>query len=134
MEPTLAPLANKKILLIEDEEMLAAMYKTKFEKEGLAISVAPDGEAALSMAEEQTFDIILLDIIMPKLDGFAVLKKLREMPQYRTIPILMLTNLGQEEDIAKSIALGATDYLIKANFTPSQVLQKIASISSTPNA
>ena len=129
MEQTQTPAAGKKILLLEDEEMLATMYKTKFEKEGMSIDVASDGEAGLAMAQAQPYDIILVDIIMPKLDGFAALKRLREMPQYKSTPIIMLTNLGQEEDIAKSKALGATDYLIKANFTPSQVLEKIQSVS-----
>ena len=133
MDTAQTPTASKKILLIEDEEMLATMYKTKFEKEGFPITVASDGEAGLQMASAGPFDVILVDIIMPKLDGFAVLKKLRETPEYAKTPIIMLTNLGQEEDIAKSKALGATDYLIKANFTPSQVLEKISSISRAPN-
>lgn len=109
--------------------MLASMYKTKFEKEGLSVDVAADGEAGLVMAKQQSYGIILVDIIMPKLDGFATLKQLRELPQYANTPIMMLTNLGQEEDIAKGKALGATDYLVKANFTPSQVLEKIASLT-----
>ncbi|MBI2636706.1 MAG: response regulator [Parcubacteria group bacterium] len=133
MEQAQTPAAGKKILLLEDEEMLATMYKTKFEREGMEIDVASDGEAGLAMAKAENYGIILVDIIMPKLDGFAVLKKLREMPQYQATPIIMLTNLGQEEDIAKGRALGATDYLIKANFTPSQVLAKITNLSSAPN-
>ncbi len=110
--------------------MLATMYKTKFVREGMSIDVASDGEAGLEMAKAATYGIILVDIIMPKLDGFAVLKRLREMPQYAAVPIIMLTNLGQEEDVAKAKQFGATDYLVKANFTPSQVLEKIISISS----
>ncbi len=110
--------------------MLATMYKTKFQKEGLNIDVAPDGEAGVQMAQAAPYDIVLVDIIMPKLDGFAVLKRLREMPQYAQTPILMLSNLGQEEDIAKGRELGATDYLVKANFTPSQVIEKIQNFSS----
>jgi len=130
MEQTNTQAIGKKILLIEDEEMLATMYKTKFEKEGVSIDVASDGEAGLAMAEASQYGIVLVDIIMPKLDGFAVLKKLRSLPQYAATPIMMLTNLGQEEDIAKGKQLGATDYLVKANFTPSQVLEKIQSVSS----
>ena len=130
MEQTNTQAIGKKTLLIEDEEMLATMYKTKFEKEGVSIDVASDGEAGLAMAEASQYGIVLVDIIMPKLDGFAVLKKLRSLPQYAATPIMMLTNLGQEEDIAKGKQLGATDYLVKANFTPSQVLEKIQSVSS----
>lgn len=113
------------ILLVEDEEMLSSMYKTKFEKEGYTIAVAADGEAALETAKNGTFDIVLLDIILPKLDGFAVLKSLRAMDAYKQVPIIMLTNLGQEEDVEKGKKLGATDYMVKANFTPSQVLEKV---------
>jgi len=116
---------NLNILLVEDEEMLSSMYKTKFEKEGFKITVASDGEAGLEQAKNGSFNIILLDIILPKLDGFAVLKGIRAMDKYKTIPVFMLTNLGQEEDMEKGKKLGATDYLIKANFTPSQVLKKI---------
>ena len=114
-----------KILLIEDEEMLASMYSTKFKKEGFEIEVALNGEEGLKKAKENKFDIVLVDIIMPKLDGFAVLKELRTMEEYKEIPIFMLTNLGQDEDMEKGKKLGATDYLVKANFTPSQVLEKI---------
>ncbi|MEK7189329.1 MAG: response regulator [Patescibacteria group bacterium] len=130
MEQTQTQAPGAKILLIEDEEMLATMYKTKFEKEGLAIDVASDGEAGVAMAQAQPYSVVLVDIIMPKLDGFAVLKKLRSMPQYAQTPIIMLTNLGQEEDVAKGKEYGATDYLVKANFTPSQVLEKIKNVSS----
>jgi len=119
-----------KILLIEDEEMLSSMYKTKFEKEGMEVDIAQDGEVGLEKAKSGNYNIVLIDIIMPKLDGFATLKQLREMEQYKTVPILMLTNLGQEEDIEKGKKLGATDYLIKANFTPSQVLEKIKLITT----
>jgi len=109
--------------------MLASMYKTKFEREGFEIVVAGDGEEGLEQAKAASFDVVLIDIIMPKLDGFAVLKQLRLLDAYKDVPILMLTNLGQEEDVEKGKALGATDYLVKANFTPSQVLEKIRAVS-----
>ena len=117
-----------RILLIEDEEMLASMYKTKFEKEGFEIELSLNGEEGLAKAKEDKFGVVLIDIIMPKLDGFAVLKELRAMPEYKDIPIIMLTNLGQDEDMERGKKLGATDYLVKANFTPSQVLEKIKSM------
>lgn len=117
-----------KILLVEDETMLASMYETKFKNEGLDITVAHDGEEGLAKAKAGQFDIFLVDIIMPKLDGFAVLKELRGLPQYKKTPIILLTNLGQEEDMKKGQSLGATDYLVKANFTPSQVAAKIREI------
>ena len=121
---------NLKILLVEDEEMLASMYKTKFEKEGLSVDIAMDGEQGIAKAKASNYGIVLVDIIMPKLDGFAVLKQLREMEQYKSVPIIMLTNLGQNEDMEKGKKLGATDYMVKANFTPSQVLEKIKSVTT----
>lgn len=119
-----------KILLLEDEPMLSSMYQTKFKNEGFEIAIAKDGEEGLSRARAERFDIVLVDIIMPKVDGFAVLKELRSMPEYKKAPIILLTNLGQEEDMKKGQDLGATDYLVKANFTPSQVAAKIREVLS----
>lgn len=114
-----------KVLLIEDEATLSAMYQAKFKREGLSVVAATDGEDGLVKAKQDNFDIILIDIIMPKLDGFSVLKELRTWPQYRLTPMVLLTNLGQEEDIKKGQALGATDYMVKASHTPVQVVEKI---------
>lgn len=128
MEETKAGLDGIKILLVEDEEMLASMYETKFKKEGYTIAVAHDGEEGVAKAEAGAFTVVLLDIILPKLDGFAVLKKLRENEKYKTVPIIMLTNLGQEEDIKKGSDLGASGYLVKSNVTPTQVIAKVREI------
>lgn len=114
-----------KILLIEDEAMLAEMYETKFKSEGFNINKALDGEVGLKMAQEEKPDIILLDIIMPKLDGFSVLRSLRGDPKCKDIPVILLSNLGQEEDIKKGKAMGATGYLVKANLTPAEVVDKV---------
>lgn len=113
------------ILLIEDEEMLANMYETKFKNEGFDIRKALDGETGLKMAAEAKPDIILLDIIMPKLDGFSVLKKIKENDKLKNVPVILLTNLGQDEDIKKGQTLGATGYLVKANLTPIEVVNKV---------
>ena len=113
------------ILLIEDEEMLANMYETKFKTSGYDIHKALDGEAGLKIAEEVNPDIILLDVIMPKLDGFSVLKQLREKPKTKNTPVILLTNLGQDEDVEKGKILGATGYLVKANMTPAEVVEKV---------
>ena len=114
-----------KILLIEDEEMLANMYETKFKNEGFNIRKALDGETGLKMAIEDKPDIILLDIIMPKLDGFSVLKKIKENDKIKNVPVVLLTNLGQDEDIKKGQTLGAAGYLVKANLTPIEVVNKV---------
>lgn len=116
---------KKKIVLIEDEEILATMYKLKFSKAGYDIQVAADGEQGLALVKEVWPDLILLDIIMPKKDGFAVLKELKADLQLRNIPIYLLTNLGQEEDVKKGKELGATGYFVKANFTPGEIVKEI---------
>lgn len=114
-----------KVLLIEDEEMLANMYETKFQNEGFVIKKALDGESGLKSALEDKPDMILLDIIMPKLDGFSVLKNLKDNPQTKNIPVILLSNLGQEEDIKKGKEMGASGYLVKANLTPAEVVEKV---------
>lgn len=116
---------KKKILLLEDEETLAEMYRAKFEREGLQIDVLHDGESGMQKAKESQYDAVLVDIIMPKLDGFGVIRALRALPNYKDTPIILLSNLGQDEDISKGKSIGATDYLVKANFTPAQVVKKV---------
>ncbi len=114
-----------KVLLIEDEEMLSEMYKTKFEAEGFNFFRAYDGENGLELAKKESPDVILLDIIMPRVDGFAVLEELKKDEATKKAKIILLTNLGQEEDVKKGKTLGADDYLVKANFTPAQVVEKV---------
>ena len=114
-----------KILLIEDEEMLANMYETKFQNEGFDIVKALDGAEGLKLSEEVNPDFILLDIIMPKMDGFAVLKALKANDKTKGIPVILLTNLGQEEDIEKGKQDGAIGYLVKANTTPAEVVERV---------
>lgn len=118
----------KTVLLVEDDEMLNAMYKAKFEKEGYTVLSAFNGSEGLKMAESSTPDIVLLDIIMPKMDGFVCLKKIKRNPALSKLPVILLTNLGQEEDIKKGKELGATDYFIKANHTPQEVVDKVKKI------
>ncbi|MCX6785437.1 MAG: response regulator [Candidatus Komeilibacteria bacterium] len=113
------------VLLIEDEEMLANMYETKFKNEGYQIRKALDGETGLKMAQEAKPDIILLDIIMPKLDGFSVLKRLKADSKLKNVPVILLTNLGQDEDVKKGQTLGVAGYLVKANLTPIEVVNKV---------
>jgi DNA-binding response OmpR family regulator len=116
---------NTKILLVEDDKMLADMYITKFSKEGLKVIRAEDGAQGLEMAKKEKPDLVLLDIIMPKLDGFAVLKELKNDPSMGTTHVLLLTNLGQTEDVEKGKQLGADDYFIKANHTPAEIVEKV---------
>lgn len=114
-----------KIVLVEDDKMLADMYITKFSKEGLEVIRAEDGAEGLEMVKREKPDLVLLDIIMPKLDGFAVLKELKKDPATENTHVLLLTNLGQSEDVEKGQELGADDYFIKANHTPAEIVEKV---------
>ena len=114
-----------KILLIEDDSFLSGMYDTKLKLEGFDVVLAEDGAKGLELAVSQRPDIILLDIILPKMDGFTALKHLKENTETKKIPVILMTNLGQKEDVERGIALGAQDYLVKAHFMPSEVVEKI---------
>ena len=116
---------EKKILIVEDDKMISSMYETKLKQEGFAIFTAADGQQGLEMAIKEKPDIVLLDIILPAMDGFAVLQELRLNPGTKNIPIIMLTNLGTSEDKEKGEKMGATDYLVKANLTPAQVTDAV---------
>jgi len=116
------------VLIVEDEKMLAEMYATKFTMEGFEAETANDGAAGLAQAQSSKPDIILLDVIMPKMDGFAVLKELRADADLKKTPVILLTNLGQDEDVKKGKQLGATDYFVKANHTPAEVVLKVKDV------
>lgn len=117
---------NIKVALIEDDQMLSEMYQIKFKKDGFKIVSAPDGAEGIALVEQEHPDVILLDVIMPKMDGFHVLKTLRG--KGLDTPIILLTNLGQEEDIQKGRDLGATDYFVKSNFTPEAIVEKVQQV------
>jgi DNA-binding response OmpR family regulator len=121
-------MAKPKVLLVEDDEMLHTMYTQKFTKEGYEVASAYNGAEGVAAAETSKPDVILLDIIMPKMDGFVALKKLKKNDMTKAIPVILLTNLGQEEDIRKGRELGATDYFIKANHTPQEVVDKVKEV------
>ena len=104
---------------------MASMYATKFELDGFEVFRAGDGEEGLKVIKENKPAIILLDVVMPKVDGFEVLSSIRANPETAATPVILLTNLGQRSDIEKGLSLGATDYIIKANYTPSQVVAKV---------
>ena len=114
-----------KILLVEDDSFLLGMYATKFEMEGFKVIMAEDGEKAVRLALKELPDIILLDIILPKVNGFEVLRQVKAAPATANIPVLLLTNLSQKDEIEQGLKMGAEDYLIKAHFMPSEVVDKI---------
>lgn len=111
--------------IVEDDEFLANIYKTKFEMEGFKVTTSADGEVALVDIKKKPPKIILLDILLPKLDGFGVLEQLKKDPEVKDIPVILLTNLGQKDDVDKGLELGAVDYLIKAHFKPSETVAKV---------
>ncbi|RLC38253.1 response regulator [Candidatus Falkowbacteria bacterium] len=117
-----------KILLVEDDPFLLSMYSTKFELEEFKVICADDGEEGLRLAKSSAPTIILLDILMPKMNGFEVLEELKKDKITRHIPVILLTNLNQKDEIEKGLALGADDYLIKAHFMPSEVVDKIKKV------
>jgi DNA-binding response OmpR family regulator len=118
-----------KILLVEDDLFLRDLYVSKLKKEGFEnILVAGNGEEGLEMVNKNIPDLVLLDIILPQMSGFDVLEKVKKDNNLSQIPIILLTNLGQKEDVEKGYKLGADDYIIKANFTPQQVVEKIQKV------
>ena len=117
-----------KILLVEDDSFLLGMYATKFEMENFKVITAEDGEKAVRAALKELPDIILLDIILPKQNGFEVLRQLKADQATAKVPVILLTNLSQKDEIEQGLKLGAEDYLIKAHFMPSEVVEKIKKV------
>lgn len=118
----------KKILIIEDDQMLIKNLLLVLKSEERKLSLAIDGETGLALAKTEKPDLILLDLIIPKIDGFAVLEKLKNEKETKNIPVLILSNLGQAEEIKRAMALGATDYMIKANVDLSQIIDKVKTL------
>lgn len=115
----------KKVLIVEDDASIIQMYSMKFKEGGYEVLQAGTGVEGLEMAKKNKPDLILLDIIIPQFDGFAVLEKLREDTAIKNIPVVLLTNLSQEGDQEKGKKLGAKEYLVKAHLTPSEVFKKV---------
>jgi CheY-like chemotaxis protein len=115
----------KTILFIEDEAALQKTFGDLLRKEGYQMVSALDGEQGLKLSKEIKPDLILLDLILPKIHGFEVLRQLKADPQTKDIPIIILTNLEGINDIDKAIELGATTYLVKAQYSLEEVLEKI---------
>jgi DNA-binding response OmpR family regulator len=107
------------VLFIEDDAAVAEMYRLKLELDGYTVTIAPDGEQGLKLARESHPDIIFLDIRLPKMDGFAVLEALRADDALKHAPVIILSNYGEAELVDRGLKLGALDYLIKAETTPS---------------
>lgn len=131
-KPFKRPEGKKYVLLIEDDKDLIDMYKMKLENEGFFVMVARDGKEGIRAIRDTRPDLILLDILMPVMDGFDVLqaKNKCSLPEVRNIPVIVLTNLASPEDQAEGKRLGAKDWWIKAFNTPAEVAEKVKRILS----
>ena len=116
---------KNKILIVEDDQMIASMYKTKFEADGFECLMAIDGPAGLEMIKKEKPNLVMLDVMLPQLDGFSILKEIKNDAKTKNIPVIMLTNLSTDEDKKKGEELGAVDYLVKASLTPAEISKKI---------
>jgi len=119
---------EKKILIIEDDKFLRELIAQKLIREGYETSEAVDGEEGIKKIKEEKPSLVLLDLILPGIDGFEVLSQMKEDSTISSIPVIILSNLGQKEDIERGLKLGAVDYLIKAHFTPGEIIEKMKNI------
>lgn len=113
-----------KILYVEDDPMMVKLYQSKFELEGFETIVAQDGKTALEKLAENP-NLILLDLMLPAMDGFELLEKIKKDPKYTNVPVIVLSILGQDSDIARAKQLGAVNYLVKEEVTPARVVEII---------
>lgn len=113
----------KRILLVEDDPFLIDIYTTKLREAGFEVQVAEDGEKALTLAESLKPDLVVLDIVLPNLDGWEVLRQLKT--KKLSTKVVILSNLGQKDEVEKGLSLGAIKYFIKANYTPTEIVEEI---------
>ncbi len=128
---------RQKILIIDDDPFILDMYVLKFKEEGFEIDVAHNGKEGVEKVRSFLPDVVLLDVVMPAMDGFDVMTQLKKERETRTFHVIFLTNFGQKEDVERGLKLGADEYIIKAHFTPSEVVQKVHQIlnqKTSPNA
>ncbi len=114
-----------KVLIIEDDRFLSKIYASKLSKEGIEADFALDGEEGIEKAKAEKPKLILLDLIMPKMDGFAVLEAMAADAKLKAIPVIVLSNLGQDEDVERAKKLGAKDFLVKSDSSIQSVVEKI---------
>jgi two-component system, OmpR family, response regulator VicR len=115
----------KKILIIEDEKILSEMYKFKLEKEGFEVFNAIEVDEAIALGEKNKPDLVVLDILLPKESGINFLIKVKNVEELKDVPVLVLSNFDDNETKAKAFELGASDYLIKSNHDPKELVEKI---------
>ncbi|HEX8974151.1 MAG TPA: response regulator [Patescibacteria group bacterium] len=119
---------QKKILLVEDDMFIRDIYQMKLSQEGFVVEAAENGVEALKKLEQFLPDLILLDIIMPYMDGMETLRHIKSEDRFKNIPVIMLTNISEKDKVDEGVKYGVTDYLIKSHFTPAEVVQKVNSL------
>ncbi len=119
---------SKKVLIVEDDEFLRSLNAKRLEAEGFKVVIAVDGQSAIDLIPKEMPNLIFLDLLLPGVDGFEVLKKIKADDKTKAIPVIVFSNLGQKEDIEKAHNLGADDFLVKANFTLDDVVIKIKEV------
>jgi CheY-like chemotaxis protein len=119
---------GNKILFVDDTEMFQNIYKSKLSSEGYVVKTASNGVEALKCLAEEKPDLILLDLVMPVMDGFKVLSALKEKPEFASIPVIVFSSRGQPDEISKAVSLGATAYLVKTTTTPKEVVKKVREV------
>ncbi|PIP17254.1 MAG: response regulator [Candidatus Portnoybacteria bacterium CG23_combo_of_CG06-09_8_20_14_all_37_13] len=115
----------KKILIIEDDQFLRDLIERKLIRTGYQVLNTNDGAEGLKMINEEKPALVLLDILLPSMSGWEILEKIKADPAINKIPVLILTNLGEKEDLERGLKMGADDYIIKAHFTPNEIIDKI---------
>ena len=116
---------SQKILLIEDDKFLGDLLMEHFRKGGLDFELAVDGEGGLEKIRTKAPDLIILDLVLPGIDGYEVLKRLKNDKDFAKIPVIILSNLGQKEEIERGLELGAEDFIVKAHFDLDKIMEKI---------
>lgn len=115
----------KKILIIEDEKILSGLLDKKLKEVGFETALAYDGQEGMEKMKAEKIDLILLDIIMPRKGGFEVLEDMQKEPELKKIPVIIISNSGQPVEISRALDLGVKDYLIKTQFDPDEVIEKV---------
>jgi len=118
----------KRVLVVEDDKFLVNAYRVKLSKAGYDVKVATDGEEVMKLLQTFVPDMIILDLVIPKKDGFSVLQDLKSTNSLKDIPIIVASNLGQKEDIERATKLGANDYIVKTDLSLKMLLEKIKNI------
>ena len=118
-------MTKNKILVVDDTKMYQTIYKTKLMSEGFEVKIAGNGAEAIRILSGEAFDLVLLDLTMPLMDGFKVLQAIKENPKLSSTPVVVFSSRGQPQEIEKAVNLGADGYLVKSTTPPNEVVKKV---------